>query len=71
MENHLDEALIDPQKDEFLEECYHLGEQPPPSNSFNLKDTTLVEITAILRTARAKSAPGPSGLGYKTDEEIV
>ena len=31
----------------------------------NLKEPTWAEVTVIIKKARAKSAPGPSGLGYK------
>ena len=34
------------------------------TKSFNLAEPTWAEITVVVRRARSRSAPGPSGLGY-------
>ena len=37
----------------------------PPEVQFNMGDNTLAEVNEVVKKARAKSAPGPSGLSYK------
>ncbi len=65
LENHLREVFRDERREEPLGECDLLEQQPLPSFSMNLKEPTWTEVTPIIKKARAKSAPGPSGLGYK------
>jgi len=64
LEKHLRETYSDKDREKPLGECRLLNEQPLPSVAFDLKEPTWAEISEIVRKARAKSAPGPSGLGY-------
>ena len=42
-----------------------IREVPPPTNPFDMRDITLNEVEEVIKKARSKSAPGPSGLTYK------
>ncbi len=63
--NHIKCTFSDPKKDQPLDSCKALINPPEPVLRFNLKEPSLCEVEEVVRRARAKSAPGPSGVPYK------
>ncbi|KAK3720950.1 hypothetical protein RRG08_047516 [Elysia crispata] len=64
LEAHLRKTYSDPNREIPLSEPAGLVWPAAPGEEFNSKPPSLKEINAVVQKARAKSAPGPSGVPY-------
>lgn len=62
---HISDTFIDPYREKELGQCDALITPPEPVEAFNLREPLLKEVQEVVRKARFRSAPGPSGTSYK------
>ncbi|GFO10129.1 polyprotein [Plakobranchus ocellatus] len=64
LETHLKKTYSDPTREIPLEEITGLVWPAAPGIKFDSRPPSLQEVIAVVNKARAKSAPGPSGVPY-------
>ncbi|XP_067280778.1 uncharacterized protein [Pseudorasbora parva] len=65
IDRHLRDTFCDRSREQDLGHCQHLIDPPAPTLDFDGKEPSWKEIQEVIKTARASSAPGPSGVPYK------
>ncbi|XP_067284127.1 uncharacterized protein [Pseudorasbora parva] len=65
IDRHLRDTFCDRSREQDLGHCQHLIDPPAPTLDFDRKEPSWKEIQEVIKTARASSAPGPSGVPYK------
>ena len=65
VEEYLKDTHSDPDREEDLGHCPKIIPLEEPGLSFNCKEPSWKEVKEVVRKARGKSAPGPSGIPYK------
>ena len=62
---YLREVHSDPSREHPLGDCDRISAVDPPKISLNMKEPSFQEVRDVVKTVRACSAPGPSGIPYK------
>ncbi|XP_061571176.1 uncharacterized protein LOC133424524 [Cololabis saira] len=65
VDNFLDNNLSDPDREQELGPLSALLDIPSPTVNFITSEPTWKEVQEVVTAARARSAPGPSGVPYK------
>ena len=65
VDQHLHDTFSDPTRDQELGQCKALIKPPEPAEAFDQREPLLKEVQEVVRKARSRSAPGPSGTSYK------
>lgn len=65
VDQHLHNTFSDPTRDQDLGQCDTVIRPPEPVEAFDQKKPLLKEVQDLVRKARSRSAPGPSGNSYK------
>lgn len=65
IEDHLRQSRSDPQRDELLGECSGVPQVELPAVPLDNKEPTWKELNVMVKKARSRSTPGPSGIPYK------
>ena len=64
VESYLQRVHNDPDRNKPLNDKIQIETPEAPNTEFDSKDITWKEVQQVVRKARAKSAPGPSGIPY-------
>ncbi|XP_073720025.1 uncharacterized protein [Misgurnus anguillicaudatus] len=65
IDQHLSNTFSDPSREQELGQCDALITPPEPVEAFDLREPLLKEVQEVVKKARSRSAPGPSGTSYK------
>ncbi|KAK0134731.1 Retrovirus-related Pol polyprotein from type-2 retrotransposable element R2DM [Merluccius polli] len=65
VDQHLHGTFSDPSRHQELGQCKVVILPPEPAEAFDLREPLLKEVQEVVRKARSRSAPGPSGTPYK------
>lgn len=65
VDEYLQGTFSDPIRDQDLGQCKAVITPPEPTDTFDLREPLLSEVQEVVRKARSRSAPGPSGTSYK------
>ena len=65
VEDYLHRTHSDPLREEELDEQGNLMNLEVPASELDMAEPSIKEVTAVLKKARAASAPGPNGIPYK------
>jgi len=65
VESYLRETHSDPNREDALGNCHRIDPAEPPQKKMILTESTLRELSDIIKKARFGSAPGPNAIPYK------
>lgn len=65
VDKYLHDTFSDPTREQGLGQCKAVIRPPEPAEAFDSREPLLKEVQEVVRKARSRSAPGPSGTSYK------